>query len=86
MERQLVRFYDCWPTTILNSQVVAEGVETAEARDCLLEMGCDEAQGHLYGRPMTADSFTWFGRIFVPQGEMLRIARLHRCYLTLRQG
>lgn len=31
--------------------VVGEGVETAEERDCLLELGCDLFQGYLFGRP-----------------------------------
>jgi len=73
-ERQLVRSMISLAHD-LEFQVVAEGVETAEARDCLQEMGCDEAQGYLYGRPMTANMFgSWFEEFSVPQGEMLRIA------------
>jgi EAL domain-containing protein (putative c-di-GMP-specific phosphodiesterase class I) len=33
---------------LLSMQVIAEGVETTEQRDLLLEMGCRHAQGFLY--------------------------------------
>ena len=36
----------------LGLRVVAEGVETEAAWTLLAEWGCDEAQGHLLGRPM----------------------------------
>jgi diguanylate cyclase (GGDEF)-like protein len=35
----------------LRLSVIAEGVETAEVRDLLLEFGCDAAQGHYISRP-----------------------------------
>jgi diguanylate cyclase (GGDEF)-like protein len=35
-------------------KVVAEGVETIRQRDILLGMGCDEFQGYLFARPMSA--------------------------------
>lgn len=38
----------------LERHVVAEGVETAAQRDWLVTMGCDELQGYLFARPMTA--------------------------------
>ena len=34
--------------------VVAEGVENERQRDLLLELGCDELQGYLFARPMSA--------------------------------
>ncbi|WP_020406135.1 bifunctional diguanylate cyclase/phosphodiesterase [Hahella ganghwensis] len=33
-------------------EVIAEGVETPDQADLLLHMGCPEAQGYLYARPM----------------------------------
>jgi len=38
----------------LGLRVVAEGVETGAQRDLLVGMGCDELQGFLFARPMTA--------------------------------
>ena len=41
----------------LNLTVIAEGVEEEEAAAFLRQHGCDQAQGYLYGRPMTAQRF-----------------------------
>jgi diguanylate cyclase len=38
----------------LELRVVAEGVETEAQRDLLMDMGCDELQGYLFAKPMTA--------------------------------
>lgn len=38
----------------LNLKVVAEGVETEEQNRILSEMGCDQLQGYLFAKPMSA--------------------------------
>jgi EAL domain-containing protein (putative c-di-GMP-specific phosphodiesterase class I) len=40
----------------LDLHVVAEGVETLVQRNALCEMGCQLAQGYLFGRPESADA------------------------------
>ncbi len=40
----------------LGLRVVAEGVETEAQRDILVRMGCDELQGYLFARPMSASA------------------------------
>jgi diguanylate cyclase (GGDEF)-like protein len=42
----------------LGLEIVAEGVETREVHNALRELGCDYAQGYLYGRPEPAESVT----------------------------
>jgi EAL domain-containing protein (putative c-di-GMP-specific phosphodiesterase class I) len=37
-------------------QVIAEGVETTDQRDHLIELGCQFAQGYLFSRPLTVDA------------------------------
>ena len=36
--------------------VIAEGVETPQAKEFLLSKGCDKYQGYLFGRPEPFDS------------------------------
>src|SRR5919204_4743820 len=38
----------------LGLEIVAEGVESSEAHKALQELGCNYAQGYLYGRPEPA--------------------------------
>ena len=41
----------------LRLQVMAEGVETREERDFLVELGCERMQGYLFGRPVPTEEF-----------------------------
>jgi EAL domain-containing protein (putative c-di-GMP-specific phosphodiesterase class I) len=41
----------------LDLLVLAEGVEQEAQRTLLLEQGCDQAQGYLFGQPIPADAF-----------------------------
>lgn len=38
-------------------EVIAEGVENTAQKEALMRMGCVEAQGYLFGRPMPAPAF-----------------------------
>lgn len=41
----------------LEMKTIAEGVETGEQARLLAEMGCNQAQGYWFGRPLPADAF-----------------------------
>jgi EAL domain-containing protein (putative c-di-GMP-specific phosphodiesterase class I) len=40
----------------LSLKVVAEGVETEQQQDILRKLGCDELQGYLFAKPMSAQA------------------------------
>jgi len=42
----------------LDISVIAEGVETREQRDRLIALGCPQAQGYLFSRPVSAEDFS----------------------------
>jgi EAL domain-containing protein (putative c-di-GMP-specific phosphodiesterase class I) len=42
--------------------VVAEGVETTQQQDALIALGCHEAQGYLYARPLPPERIEGFLR------------------------
>lgn len=48
----------------LQLTVTAEGVENEATREALTRMGCDQAQGYLFARPVPAIDFEayWLGR------------------------
>jgi EAL domain-containing protein (putative c-di-GMP-specific phosphodiesterase class I) len=43
----------------LGLTIIAEGVETSAELAVLRNMGCDQVQGYLLGRPVTPDKFSW---------------------------
>ena len=46
----------------LDLRVVAEGVETHGQQRILRKLHCDELQGYLFAKPMSADALiTWLG-------------------------
>ena len=51
----------------LGLDVMAEGVETREERDFLVELGCERMQGYLFGRPVPSEEF---GRVWDEGGEI----------------
>ena len=48
----------------LGLRVVAEGVEQTEEMQVLAAAGCDELQGYLFGKPMSADDFALWRQSF----------------------
>ncbi|MGZ4959913.1 MAG: EAL domain-containing protein, partial [Methylomonas sp.] len=53
---------------ILKFKVIAEGVETEQQAQYLLQHDCDEAQGYLFGKPMAAEQLA---ALFNPVADSL---------------
>lgn len=44
----------------MNLKTIAEGIETQEQADYLINLGCDEAQGFMYSKPLQTQELTQF--------------------------
>ena len=52
----------------LDLDIIAEGVETPEQRDYLIQNGCHMFQGYLFSRPISVDQFNQFVKNNQPKG------------------
>ncbi|MFC0239638.1 sensor domain-containing protein [Rhodopseudomonas telluris] len=59
----------------LGVSLVAEGVETQEQLDFLVEEGCDAMQGYLIGRPAPIDAYPWLVGVTPRLGGASALAR-----------
>lgn len=57
----------------LDINVIAEGVETAEQRQYLLDNGCTHYQGYLFNKPVPIDAFEALLTLFTPAYKLSRI-------------
>jgi diguanylate cyclase (GGDEF)-like protein len=66
----------------LDLRVVAEGIETVEVAERLVEIGCDTGQGYLFSRPLSHEDFTaWLSNRTAERsrdGDMALRSRLNR--------
>ena len=61
-----------------NRQVIAEGVETVEHGELLLQLGCELAQGHVIARPMPATDFPDWVATWKPEPAWINLAPVSR--------
>ncbi|WP_412069225.1 putative bifunctional diguanylate cyclase/phosphodiesterase [Rubrivirga sp. IMCC43871] len=66
--REMVRTVIGFART-LGTEIVAEGIETAEQRAALVEMGCDWGQGYLFARPLPPNEIAALIRADATLGE-----------------
>ncbi len=64
-------------------EAIAEGVETIEHGEILLQLGCDLAQGYCIGRPMPADDFVAWAGTWVPNPSWQNQRPIQRADLPL---
>ena len=58
-------------STAFRRDVIAEGVETVEQGELLLELGCEQAQGYGIGRPMPASDFPRWAAAWRPDARWI---------------
>ncbi|MEY2685222.1 MAG: hypothetical protein RJA09_2366 [Pseudomonadota bacterium] len=69
----------------LGMDVIAEGVETIQQRDCLLAQGCSRFQGFLYSRPLDIRAFeALLDQPLGPQGPLP--ASIHAANGAVKRG
>lgn len=59
-------------------EAIAEGVETVEHGDVLLQLGCEQAQGYGIARPMPAENFIEWASHWQPETSWKRLQRVSR--------
>ena len=63
---------------LLNLNVIAEGVETKEQMNLLIENGCTEVQGYYFGKPMPLKEYEKFYRINKDKIDVLYFQKLFK--------